>query len=147
MSQQQSGKLMPNLDQQTTKLLNLTVLQRIDPFVEEILITAAHVTFYEFNIDLSQWVRHSLSSKIQPLNLFLSLSLIFLFDSFAEPQGRWRISLRRQEVRILLVFGFFLVLVMLIVRFRDDFCVFLLCNFRNTQPRFQFIVMNRRNTG
>jgi hypothetical protein len=79
---------MPNLDQQTTKLLNLTVLQRIDPFVEEILITAAHVTFYEFNIDLSQWVRHSLSSKIQPLNLFLSLSLIFLFDSFAEPQGR-----------------------------------------------------------
>ena len=147
MSQQQSGKLMPNLDQQTTKLLNLTVLQRIDPFVEEILITAAHVNFYEFNIDLSQWVRHSLSSKIQPLNLFLSLSLIFLFDSFAEPQGRWRISLRRQEVRILLVFGFFLVLVMLIVRFRDDFCVFLLCNFRNTQPRFQFIVMNRRNTG
>ena len=147
MSQQQSGKLMPNLDQQTTKLLNLTVLQRIDPFVEEILITAAHVTFYEFNIDLSQWVRHSLSSKIQPLNLFLSLSLIFLFDSFAEPQGRWRISLRRQEVRILLVFGFFLVLVMLIVRFRDDFCVFLLCNFRNTQPRFQFMVMNRRNTG
>ncbi|CAN0900520.1 mRNA-decapping enzyme-like protein [Linum grandiflorum] len=38
----QNGKLMPNLDQQSTKLLNLTVLQRIDPFVEEILITAAH---------------------------------------------------------------------------------------------------------
>lgn len=54
----QNGKLMPNLDQQSTKLLNLTVLQRIDPFVEEILITAAHVTFYEFNIDLSQWVRN-----------------------------------------------------------------------------------------
>lgn len=47
---------MPNLDQQSTKVLNLTVLQRIDPFVEEILITAAHVTFYEFNIDLNQWV-------------------------------------------------------------------------------------------
>ncbi|KAH9699658.1 mRNA-decapping enzyme-like protein [Citrus sinensis] len=46
---------MANLDQQSTKLLNLTVLQRIDPFIEEILITAAHVTFYEFNIDLSQW--------------------------------------------------------------------------------------------
>ena len=52
----QSGKLMPNLDQNSTKLLNLTVLQRIDPSVEEILITAAHVTFYEFNIELSQWV-------------------------------------------------------------------------------------------
>ncbi|KAH9699656.1 mRNA-decapping enzyme-like protein [Citrus sinensis] len=51
----QNGKLMANLDQQSTKLLNLTVLQRIDPFIEEILITAAHVTFYEFNIDLSQW--------------------------------------------------------------------------------------------
>ena len=64
----QSGKLMPNLDQQSTKVLNLTVLQRIDPFVEEILITAAHVTFYEFNIDLNQWV-------------YLNLSL-FLFLSF-----------------------------------------------------------------
>ncbi|KAK6138207.1 hypothetical protein DH2020_028041 [Rehmannia glutinosa] len=51
----QNGKLMPNLDEKSTKLLNLTVLQRIDPFVEEILITAAHVTFYEFNIDTSQW--------------------------------------------------------------------------------------------
>ncbi|KAK4408424.1 decapping enzyme-like protein [Sesamum angolense] len=39
-----NGKLMPNLDEKSTKLLNLTVLQRIDPFVEEILITAAHVT-------------------------------------------------------------------------------------------------------
>ncbi|KAH9699669.1 mRNA-decapping enzyme-like protein [Citrus sinensis] len=38
----QNGKLMPNLDQQSTKLLNLTVLQLIDPFIEEILITAAH---------------------------------------------------------------------------------------------------------
>ncbi|KAL7150112.1 hypothetical protein ABFS83_05G087400 [Erythranthe nasuta] len=52
----QNGKLMPNLDEKTTKVLNLTVLHRIDPFVEEILITAAHVTFYEFNIDTSQWV-------------------------------------------------------------------------------------------
>ncbi|CAA0810705.1 OTU-like cysteine protease family protein [Striga hermonthica] len=50
-----NGKLMPNLDEKTTKVLNLTVLQRIDPLVEEILITAGHVTFYEFNIDNSQW--------------------------------------------------------------------------------------------
>lgn len=56
----QNGKLMPNLDQNSTKLLNLTVLQRIDPFVEEILITAAHVTFYEFNVDNNQWVSSSL---------------------------------------------------------------------------------------
>lgn len=59
MSSQQNnnGKLMPNLDQNSTKLLNLTVLQRIDPFIEEILITAAHVTLYQFSIDNSQWVQ------------------------------------------------------------------------------------------
>lgn len=94
----QSGKLMPNLDQQSTKLLNLTVLQRIDPFVEEILITAAHVTFYEFNIDLSQWVAtHTLSLShghtltILKLSTFLfSLTVFFVsisFDSFTEPEG------------------------------------------------------------
>ncbi|KAK9185594.1 hypothetical protein WN943_025950 [Citrus x changshan-huyou] len=81
----QNGKLMPNLDQQSTKLLNLTVLQRIDPFIEEILITAAHVTFYEFNIDLSQWSRKDVEGSL------------------------------------------------FVVK-------------RNTQPRFQFVVMNRRNT-
>lgn len=81
----QSGKLMPNLDQNSTKLLNLTVLQRIDPSVEEILITAAHVTFYEFNIELSQWSRKDVEGSL------------------------------------------------FVVK-------------RNKQPRFQFIVMNRRNT-
>ncbi|WCJ41867.1 mRNA-decapping enzyme-like protein [Euphorbia peplus] len=81
----QNGKLMPNLDQQSTKVLNLTVLQRIDPFVEEILITAAHVTLYEFNIDLTQWSRKDVEGSL------------------------------------------------FVVK-------------RNTQPRFQFIVMNRRNT-
>ncbi|KAF4396911.1 hypothetical protein F8388_004879 [Cannabis sativa] len=49
------GKLTPNLDQHSTKALNLIVLQRIDPFIEEILITAAPVTFYEFNIESNQW--------------------------------------------------------------------------------------------
>ncbi|ONK57476.1 uncharacterized protein A4U43_C09F900 [Asparagus officinalis] len=82
----QNGKLMPNLnlDQQSTKVLNLTVLQRIDPHVEEILITAAHVTFYEFNIELNQWSRKDVEGSL------------------------------------------------FVVK-------------RNTQPRFQFIVMNRRN--
>ncbi|XP_039007185.1 mRNA-decapping enzyme-like protein [Hibiscus syriacus] len=79
------SKLMPNLDQQSTKLLNLTVLRRIDPFIEEILFTAAHVAFYDFNIDLSQWSRKDVEGSL------------------------------------------------FVVK-------------RNTQPRFQFIVMNRRNT-
>ncbi|RZS01877.1 hypothetical protein BHM03_00031818 [Ensete ventricosum] len=77
---------MPNLDQQSTKILNLTVLQRIDPFVEEILMTAAHVTLYEFNIELNQWVRLDREPLLPPPSIL------------------------------------------------------------NTQPRFQFIVMNRRNT-
>ncbi|XP_057971046.1 mRNA-decapping enzyme-like protein [Malania oleifera] len=79
------GKLMPNLDQQSTKILNLTVLQRNDPCIEEILMTAAHVTFYEFNIELNQWSRKDVEGSL------------------------------------------------FVVK-------------RNTQPRFQFIVMNRRNT-
>ncbi|KAK6942569.1 mRNA-decapping enzyme subunit 1 [Dillenia turbinata] len=81
----QSGKLTPNLDQQSTKLLNLTVLQRIDPFIGEILVTAAHVTFYEFNIEQNQWSRKDVEGSL------------------------------------------------FVVK-------------RNAQPRFQFIVMNRRNT-
>ncbi|KAJ6698395.1 MRNA-DECAPPING ENZYME-LIKE PROTEIN ISOFORM X1 [Salix purpurea] len=81
----QTAKLMPNLDQQSTKMLNLTVLQRMDPFIEEILITAAHVTFYAFNVETNQWSRKDVEGSL------------------------------------------------FVVK-------------RNTQPRFQFIVMNRRNT-
>lgn len=96
----QNGKLMPNLDQQSTKLLNLTVLQRIDPFVEEILITAAHVTFYEFNIDLSQWVRY--------FSLFLyvfSLYLICLSSfSFIDLQSRKDVEGSLFVVKRLIIF-------------------------------------------
>ncbi|WOL18543.1 mRNA-decapping enzyme-like protein [Canna indica] len=85
MTMSQSGKLTPNLDQQCTKALNLTVLQRIDPFVMEILMTAAHVTLYEFDVDKNQWSRKDVEGTL------------------------------------------------FVVK-------------RNAQPRFQFIVMNRRNT-
>ncbi|XP_071908462.1 mRNA-decapping enzyme-like protein isoform X2 [Coffea arabica] len=80
-----TGKLTPNLDQHCTKKLNLTVLQRIDPFIEEILMIAAHVTLYEFNLDLNQWSRKDVEGSL------------------------------------------------FVVK-------------RNTQPRFQFIVMNRLST-
>ncbi|KAL3536076.1 hypothetical protein ACH5RR_004537 [Cinchona calisaya] len=80
-----TGKLTPNLDQHCTKKLNLTVLQRNDPFIEEILMIAAHVTLYEFNIDLNQWSRKDVEGSL------------------------------------------------FVVK-------------RNTQPRFQFIVMNRLST-
>nr|GMC84409.1 mRNA-decapping enzyme-like protein [Ipomoea batatas] len=84
-SSSQTGKLIPHLDARSTKMLNLTVLQRIDPCIEEILITAAHVTFYEFNVDLNQWSRKDIEGSL------------------------------------------------FVVK-------------RTTQPRFRFVVMNRRNT-
>ncbi|KAK4798443.1 hypothetical protein SAY86_030769 [Trapa natans] len=80
-----SGKLTPNIDQNSTRQLNLTVLQRMDPSIEEILITAAHVTFYEFNMESNQWSRKDVEGSL------------------------------------------------FVVR-------------RNSQPHFQFIVMNRRST-
>ncbi|KAL3755606.1 hypothetical protein ACJRO7_002629 [Eucalyptus globulus] len=80
----QAGKLTPNLDQNSTKVLNLTVLQRVDPSIEEILITSTHVTLYEFNIDSNQWSRKDVEGSL------------------------------------------------FVVK-------------RNTQPRFQFIVLNRRS--
>ncbi|PRQ32382.1 putative mRNA-decapping enzyme subunit 1, PH domain-containing protein [Rosa chinensis] len=60
----QNGKLMPNLDQQSTKVLNLTVLQRNDPFVEEILMTSTHVTFYKFDTNTSQWSRKDVEGSL-----------------------------------------------------------------------------------
>ncbi|KAG6475426.1 hypothetical protein ZIOFF_064646 [Zingiber officinale] len=107
----QSGKLMPNLDQNSTKLHNLTVLQRVDSFVEEILMTAAHVTVYEFNIELNQWVH--LDWKISAVKTWkdpYSLSRGSSESCFSGIPG----CLKK-------------------------------ITFMNAQPRFQFIVMNRRN--
>ncbi|KAL5197337.1 hypothetical protein ABZP36_000849 [Zizania latifolia] len=81
------AKVTPNLamDEEGTRVLNLTVLQRLDPAVEDILITAAHVTLYDFDTNLNQWSRKDVEGSL------------------------------------------------FVVK-------------RNAQPRFQFIVMNRRNT-
>ncbi|KAH6836787.1 hypothetical protein C2S53_008234 [Perilla frutescens var. hirtella] len=78
-------KLKPILDEKSTKLLNLTVLQRLDHCVQEILAIAAHVVIYELNTDIIEWNRKNVEGSL------------------------------------------------FVVR-------------RNTQPRFQFIVMNRLNT-
>lgn len=58
------AKVTPNLavDGEGTRTLNLTVLQRLDPAVEDILITAGHVTLYDFDTDINQWVRVSAGS-------------------------------------------------------------------------------------
>ncbi|XP_057438860.1 mRNA-decapping enzyme-like protein [Lotus japonicus] len=57
-------KLTPNLDRQSTKVLNLTVLRRMDPFIDEILFTAAHVSLYDFNIESNQWSRKNVEGSL-----------------------------------------------------------------------------------
>ncbi|KAG8098889.1 hypothetical protein GUJ93_ZPchr0013g34042 [Zizania palustris] len=81
------SKVTPNLvaDKEGTRMLNLTVLRRLDPAVADIVITAAHVVLYSFDILTSQWSRKAVEGSL------------------------------------------------FVVK-------------RNTQPRFQFVVMNRRNT-
>lgn len=81
------AKVTPNLamDEEGTRMLNLTVLQRLDPAVEDVLITAGHVTLYDFDTNLNQWSRKDVEGSLFVIK-------------------------------------------------------------RNAQPRFQFIVMNRRST-
>ncbi|KAK8629061.1 hypothetical protein V6N13_077918 [Hibiscus sabdariffa] len=57
---------MPTLCQQEAELLILTVLRRIDPYIEDILFTAAHVASisYEFKVDLSQWSRKDIEGSL-----------------------------------------------------------------------------------
>ena len=98
--QPNGGKVTPNLamDAEATRVLNLTVLQRLDPGVEDILITAAHVTLYDFNIDLNQWVSQRFSpSPLIPSDPDLMRGFVFCLRC-AEPQGRGRVAVRRQEV-------------------------------------------------
>ena len=97
------GKVTPNLsmDAEGTRLLNLTVLQRLDPAVEDILITAAHVTLYDFNIDLNQWVSHLPPSLPPAPRDVIHMKLIrsdLLASCCAEPQGRGGVAVRREEV-------------------------------------------------
>lgn len=40
-----------------TRSLNVQVLQRLDPNVTAILLTAAHVTAYDFDLATGAWVR------------------------------------------------------------------------------------------
>ncbi|CAL4945331.1 unnamed protein product [Urochloa decumbens] len=82
-------RVTPNLasawDQEATRVLNLSVLRRLDPAVTDILITAAHVVTYTFDGAIKEWSRKHVEGSL------------------------------------------------FVVK-------------RNTQPRFQLVVMNRLNT-
>jgi hypothetical protein len=72
-------KVTPNLaaDREGTRLLNLTVLRRLDPAVADILITAAHVTAYTFDTTNTQWVRMPLLPLRLPRTPPLPLGALF----------------------------------------------------------------------
>ncbi|KAI5071689.1 hypothetical protein GOP47_0013940 [Adiantum capillus-veneris] len=57
----QNGRL---INQESTWELNRTVLQRIDHHIEDILITAGHVTLYEFDVDACQWSRKDVEGSL-----------------------------------------------------------------------------------
>lgn len=97
------AKVTPNLamDEEGTRMLNLTVLQRLDPAVEDILMTAAHVTLYDFDTNLNQWVGVSGPAVCNPAGLmfFTIRPDIFMWAFvFVEPEGCGRIALCHQEV-------------------------------------------------
>lgn len=52
------------INQESTWELNRTVLQRIDHHIEDILITAGHVTLYEFDVDACQWSRKDVEGSL-----------------------------------------------------------------------------------
>ncbi|KAJ3681549.1 hypothetical protein LUZ60_016038 [Juncus effusus] len=51
-------------DEEITKSLNMTVLRRRDPYVEDILITAPHVVMYEYDLQLNQWNRKDVEGSL-----------------------------------------------------------------------------------
>jgi len=54
----------PNLDKKSTNELNLSVLQRFDPDVEDVLVTAGHVALYALNTECMQWARKNVEGSM-----------------------------------------------------------------------------------
>jgi mRNA-decapping enzyme 1B len=88
------AKVTPNLamDEEGTRVLNITVLQRLDPAVEDILITAGHVTLYDFDTNLNQWSRKDVEGSLFVVKRFvpgfvsfLCLNLLILVFGYCLP--------------------------------------------------------------
>lgn len=54
----------PVLDRGAAQELNLTVLRRIDPDIEEVLATAGHVCLYHMSVDTQQWARKNVEGSL-----------------------------------------------------------------------------------
>lgn len=95
----QRGKLMPSRDRQSTKLLSISqFFQQIDPFVEDILIFKAHVTFYQSSLSPpspSLWsvLAHMQSRKDVKKTAFFDSSTdtrLLGLDETCRRSGYWR---------------------------------------------------------
>ncbi|OAY71680.1 mRNA-decapping enzyme-like protein [Ananas comosus] len=88
----QGEKLIPNFDPQVIKELNLTVLRRIDPFVEEILFIASHVALYVLNVELMQWRRKDVDGALFVVKsrLMRLIVLIWWLHNYRNNQARFQ---------------------------------------------------------
>ncbi|PSC74420.1 mRNA-decapping enzyme isoform B [Micractinium conductrix] len=54
----------PVIDQRAAEQMNLNVLRRIDPQIEELLATAGHVALYDFDIPTKRWSRKDVEGSL-----------------------------------------------------------------------------------
>lgn len=54
----------PTLDRKAAEQININVLKRLDPQVEELLATAAHVALYNFDVPTRRWTRKDVEGSL-----------------------------------------------------------------------------------
>ncbi|CAI5982413.1 unnamed protein product, partial [Closterium sp. NIES-64] len=74
--------------------LTLTVLQRMDPAVAEILLTVGHVTVYEFDVAASSWVHNLIEDLLGDLEYEVQPPYILYRNRGQEVNGIWFYSLK-----------------------------------------------------
>lgn len=62
--QQQQQSSMIKLDKSKAEQINLSVIQRLDADVEQVIATAGHVALYDFNVASSQWSRKDVEGSL-----------------------------------------------------------------------------------
>ncbi|TVU44003.1 hypothetical protein EJB05_03427 [Eragrostis curvula] len=136
-------KVIPNLasDQEGTRVLNLSVLRRLDPAVTDILITATHVVAYNFDDDTKEWSRKPVEGSLFVVKRLFG---VLLAENFRD--SRTLIN-SNQTIFCLSSSGMIRLFAKLLLT-ADPSDVDIPMSFlsKNTQPRFQLVVMNRINT-
>ena len=54
----------PTLDKTKAEQINLSVIQRLDSEVEQVIATAGHVALYDFDVSTSQWSRKDVEGSL-----------------------------------------------------------------------------------